>query len=126
MSQDKRREVRTANAPAPAFSYSQGIVVGDLLFIAGQVPKDPLTGAVPETFIEQARRTLDNLAAVAEAAGTSLARAVRVNVYLPDIDTVHELEAVYRDYFVAPFPARTTIQAGLRGYLVEIDAIVSI
>ena len=99
-------------------------MVGDLLFIAGQVPKDPLSGEVPTTFAEQARRTLDNLAAVAVAAGTSLERAVRVNVYLQDIELVHEMEPIYRDYFVAPFPARTTIQAGLRGFMVEMDAIV--
>ena len=105
----------------PAFSYSQGIIVGDFLFIAGQVP----TGDVPVTFVEQVRRTLDNLAAIAAAAGTSLANAVRVNVYLDDIETVHQLDPVYLEYFVVPYPARTTIQAGLRGYLVEIDAIVA-
>ena len=121
----KRREIRTPNSPLPAFSYSQGIIVGDFLFIAGQVPKDPVTGDVPVTFVEQVRRTLDNLAAIAAAAGTSLANAVRVNVYLDDIETVHQLDPVYLEYFVVPYPARTTIQAGLRGYLVEIDAIVA-
>jgi reactive intermediate/imine deaminase len=121
----KRREIRTPNSPPPAFSYSQGIVVGDFLFIAGQVPKDPVTGDVPVTFVDQVRRTLDNLAAIAAAAGTSLANAVRVSVYLDDIETVHQLDPVYLEYFVAPYPARTTIQAGLRGYLVEIDAIVA-
>lgn len=125
MLEAKRREIRTLNSPPPAFSYSQGIVVEDFLFIAGLVPKDPVTGDVPVTFVEQVRRTLDNLAAIAAAAGTSLANAVRVNVYLDEIGTVHQLDPVYLEYFVAPYPARTTIQARLRGYLVEIDAIVA-
>lgn len=126
MPQPKRREVRTDDAPSPAFSYSQGIIVGDLLFIAGQVPRNPKTGDVAITFIEQARQTLENLSAVALAGGTSLSNAVKVNVYLDDLEAVHELDAVYREYFDAPFPVRTTVRAGLRGYLVEIDAIVAI
>lgn len=126
MSAPNRREVRTALAPAPAFSYSQGIVVGELLFTAGQVPRHPSTGEVPTDFADQARQTLENLAAVARAAGTSLAHAVRVNVYLEDLDDVVALEDVYRDYFSPPFPARTTVRAGLRGYRIEVDAIVAL
>lgn len=90
------------------------------------MPKDPLTGEVPATFREQARQVLENLSAVALAGGTSLANAVRVNVYLDDINAVHELEAIYRDFFTEPFPVRTTVRVGLRGFLVEIDAIVAI
>ena len=126
MPQPIRREVRTSNAPSPAFSYSQGIIVGDLLFIAGQVPRNPITDDVPATFIEQARQTLEDLSAVAHAGDTSLSNTVKVNVYLDDLVSIHELETVYPDYFVAPFPVRTTVRAGLRGYLVEIDATVAI
>jgi enamine deaminase RidA (YjgF/YER057c/UK114 family) len=100
--------------------------VGDFLFIAGQVPRDPLTGDVPPTFIDQARQTLENLSAIALAGGTSLLNAVKVNVYLDDLDLIQELDVVYRDYFAEPFPVRTTVSAGLRGYLVEIDAIVAL
>ncbi|HEV3186656.1 MAG TPA: Rid family detoxifying hydrolase [Acidimicrobiales bacterium] len=126
MPQPNRREVQTNDAPSPAFSYSQGIAVGDFLFIAGQVPKNPLTGEVPATFIEQARQALENLSAVALAGGTSLSNAVKVNVYLDDINSVHELETIYPDFFTVPFPVRTTVRVGLRGFLVEIDAIVAI
>ena len=97
-----------------------------MLYIAGQVPKDPTTGEIPETFADQARRALDNLSAVARAGGTSLANAVRVNVYLDDVMAIYELEPIYREYFTPPFPVRTTIRAGLRGILIEIDAIVAI
>jgi 2-iminobutanoate/2-iminopropanoate deaminase len=120
-----RREVRTSDAPPPSFSYSQGIGAQGLLFISGQIPKHPATGEVPESFADQARQVLDNLSSVARAAGTSLEHAVRVNVYLDDIESVYELEEIYRTYFTAPFPVRTTVRAGLRGFLIEIDAIVA-
>ncbi len=97
-----------------------------MLFIAGQIPKHPASGEVPESFVDQARQVLDNLSAVARAAGTSLEHAVRVSVYLDDVASVHELEEIYRTYFTPPFPVRTTVQAGLRGFLIEIDAIVAV
>jgi 2-iminobutanoate/2-iminopropanoate deaminase len=118
--------VNTSDAPPPSFSYSQGIVSQGLLFIAGQIPKDPGTGEVPESFADQARQVLDNLSSVARAAGTSLEHAVRVNVYLEDIAKVYELDDIYRAYFTPPFPVRTTVQVGLRGFLIEIDAIVAV
>jgi 2-iminobutanoate/2-iminopropanoate deaminase len=120
-----RREVQTSSAPAPSFSYSQGIIAHGMLFIAGQIPKHPATGEVAESFADQARQVLENLSSVARAAGTSLEHAVRVNVYLDDIASVHELEELYRTYFTPPFPVRTTVQVGLRGFLIEIDAIVA-
>ncbi len=121
-----RREIRTPNAPTPAFSYSQGIVFGDLLYIAGQVPRHPTTREVPADLADQVRQTLDNVAAVAAQADTSLEHALRVNVYLHDLSRIEEFDEVYRTYFTEPYPVRTTVQAGLRGYLVEIDAIVAI
>jgi 2-iminobutanoate/2-iminopropanoate deaminase len=120
------REIRTTDAPTPAFSYSQGVVFGDLLFIAGQVPRHPVTRDVPVSLSDQVRQTLENLAAVARAAGTSLEHALKVNVYLDDLSTIEEFDAIYSTFFSEPLPARTTVQAGLRGYLVEIDAIVAI
>ena len=117
--------MKTSDAPPPSFSYSQGIVAQGLVFIAGQVPKHPTTGEIAESFADQARQVLDNLSSVARAAGTSLENAVRVNVYLDDIASVYELEEIYRTYFTPPFPVRTTVQAGLRGFMIEIDAIVA-
>ena len=126
MANPRRVAVSTSKAPSPRFSYSQGIIAAGLLFIAGQVPIDPETGSTAESFADQVDQTLRNLAAVAEAAGGSLADAVRVNVYLEDIDRVQEMDAIYRGYFAEPLPARTTIRAGLRGFLVEMDAIVAL
>ena len=70
MSQDdSRRAVRTEGAPIPLGSYSQGVASAGLLFVSGQVPVDPVTKAVPQDFTDQVRRTLDNVSAIAEAAG---------------------------------------------------------
>ena len=105
---------------------SQAIIAQGLLFIAGQVPIDPQTGSVPESFADQVHQTLRNLAAVAEAAGGSLADAARVNVYLEDIDRVQEMDAIYRGYFVEPLPADDDPRRPARGFLVEMDAIVAL
>lgn len=126
MPQPLRRAITTSRAPSPAFSYSQGVVFGDLLFIAGQVPRHPQTGEIPSDFDDQVRQTLDNVEAIAAEAGTSLAHALKVNVYLTDLATINAFDDVYRTYVSTPYPVRTTVQAGLRGCLVEIDAIVAL
>ena len=126
MGNKRRVAVSTSKAPSPRFSYSQGIIAAGLLFIAGQVPIDPQTGRTADSFADQVNQTLRNLAAIAEAAGGSLADAVKINVYLEDIDRVQEMDGIYRGYFGEPLPVRTTVRAGLRGFLVEMDAIVAL
>lgn len=81
---------------------------------------------MPEGFRDQAHQTLMNLSAIAHAGGATLSNAVRVNVYLENLESIHELEEIYPHYFSAPYPVRTTVAAGLRGYLIEIDAIVAL
>lgn len=126
MSPSDRTAIETAEAPSPAGSYSQGMVAGGLLFIAGQVPIDPGTGVAPAEFDQQVRQTLDNLSAVARAAGASLRDAVRVGVYLTDLARFEEMDGVYREYFSAPMPVRTTIGTAIRGFPVEMDAVVAV
>jgi 2-iminobutanoate/2-iminopropanoate deaminase len=127
MNQDSnRRAVHTDRAPVPKFSYSQGVVAGDLLFVSGQGPVDPVTKVAPEGFGDQVRTTLDNVAAIAEAAGARLADAVRVGVYLADLENFAEMDAIYREYFQSPLPARTTVGAALRDIAIEIDAVVAV
>ncbi len=121
-----RKAVVTGNAPKPAFSYSQGIVAHGFLFVSGQVPVDPATKAVPEAFADQVRRAMDNVAAVAEAAGARLSDAVRVGVYLADLADFEEMDRVYREYFEEPLPARTTLGTALLGFAVEVDAVIAL
>jgi reactive intermediate/imine deaminase len=123
---NSRIAIVTGGAPQPRYSYSQGIVHNGLLFVAGQVGIDPATGKLAESFPDRVRQTLANVAAIAEAAGASLADAVRVGVFLDDSTLIGEMDAIYRDYFAEPRPARTTVQAGLRGLGIEIDAVIAV
>lgn len=121
------REVRTEAAPKPVGPYSQAIVHGGLVFASGQVPLDPSTGKLVEGEIEaQTEQVLENLAAVLEAAGSSLARVLRTTVYLTDLSLFARMNAVYAKHFTGdPKPARSTIQAAALplGARIEIDVI---
>lgn len=118
--------VSTNDAPPPAGPYSQGLAVGGLVFLSGQGPFDENGNRVGETFADQVRRTFENLETVAQAAGSSLQNAVRYGVYLRSLDDFAEFNAIAAEYLTAPLPARTTIEAALRGFDVEIDAIVAL
>ena len=118
--------VSSPHAPAPAGTYSSGIVSGGFLFIAGQGPFDADGGLVGETFADQLRQTFRNLQAIAEAGGTSLDRAVRIGVYLNDMDDWAELNTLSEEFLSEPYPVRTTIQADLNGFQIEVDAVIAL
>lgn len=117
-------QIKPTSVPPPSGPYSPGIKVGDLLFLAGQGPFDANGNRVGATFADQVRATLDNLERVASAAGTSLTNAVRIGAYLSTLNYFAEFNAIIAEYVSEPFPARTTVPADLRGFDVEIDAIV--
>lgn len=119
-----RRPVLSNDAPAPTGGYSQGIVAGDVLYLAGQGPYDAAGERVGKTIAEQVRQVLTNLDAVARAAGGSLQDAVRVGMYISDMAHFDEMDAEYRRFFADPMPARTTIQSDLVAFDVEGDAVV--
>jgi 2-iminobutanoate/2-iminopropanoate deaminase len=125
-----RQSVSTDSAPAAIGPYSQGMRAGGLLFCSGQIPLEPSTGELVKDDIEgQARRCLENLAAVAEAAGGSLANAVRCTVYLTDMTDFARVNEVYAEFFGGDDPpARVAIGAAAlpKGADVEIDAIVAL
>ncbi len=118
--------VSTKQAPAAIGPYSQAIVVGDHVFTAGQIALDPATmQLVPGDVTAQTERVMTNLAAVVEAAGSSLSRVVKTTVYLADMADFPKMNAVYEEHFGSHKPARSTVQAGglPKNALVEIDAI---
>jgi 2-iminobutanoate/2-iminopropanoate deaminase len=125
-----RRSVSTDSAPAAIGPYSQAMRTGDLLFCSGQIPLEPSTGELVKEDIEgQARRCLENLAAVAVAAGASLADAVRCTVYLTDIGDFARVNEVYAEFFGDDDPpARVAIGVAAlpKGADVEIDAILAL
>ena len=119
-----KQPITSTSAPQPSGAYSQGIAAGGFVFLSGQGPFTP-DGEIPEGgFGAQARQTFANLAAVAEAAGGSLADAVRVGVYLHDMGDFPEMNDIYRETFPEPLPARTTIQTPLPGFLIEVDVVL--
>lgn len=119
--------IHTEQAPAAIGPYSQAVRVGNTVYFSGQIPLDPATGHLVDGDIAvQARRAFDNLKAVAEAAGGSLDRIVRLGLYLTDLSQFAAVNAVMQDYFVAPYPARSTIEvSGLpKGAVFEVDAVM--
>ena len=125
-----RTAVSTDHAPAAIGPYSQAIRTGELLFCSGQIPLDPSTGEIVKEDVEgQAQRCLENLTAVCEAAGASLAKAVRCTVYLTDMGDFARVNEVYGRVFAGHDPpARVAVAAAAlpKGAHVEIDAIVAL
>jgi len=124
-----REAVSTPAAPAAIGPYSQAVRAGALLFVSGQIALDPETGAVVEGGVAaETHRVLRNLAAILDAAGSSLDRVVRTTVYLADMDEFPVMNEVYATYFAAPAPARATIEAARlpRNARVEIDVIADL
>ena len=124
-----RETVTALNAPAAIGPYAQAIRAGGLLFCSGQIPLDPGSGELVQGgAAEQARRCLENLGAVCAAAGTALSEAVRVTVFMTDLDAFADVNDVYATFFEGDPPARVTVGVAAlpRGADVEIDAIVAL
>jgi reactive intermediate/imine deaminase len=124
-----RSIIATERAPAAIGPYSQAVRAGNTVYFSGQIPLDPATGALVEGDIQaQTRRVFDNLTAVAEAAGGSLAQIVRVGIYVTDLGHFAEVNAVMAEYFQAPYPARSTIEVSAlpKGAQVEVDAVMAL
>lgn len=126
MTPTHKRAISTKNAPSPAGPYSQGVVIDDLLFTAGFGPQDPATGSLPEGVAAQTRSVLRNIAAVLEAQDATFDDVVKTTVHLADLKDFAEFNVVYGEFFVEPFPVRTTVGSQLAGILVEIDVVARI
>jgi 2-iminobutanoate/2-iminopropanoate deaminase len=121
-----RNAVLTEKGPKPIGPYSQAVIEGDFVFVAGQGCTNPLTGKLELGDVRsETKRTFENVQAILQAAGSSLDDIVKCNVYLRDIKDFAGMNEVYETFFSAPFPARTTIQAGALpgGIAVEIECI---
>jgi 2-iminobutanoate/2-iminopropanoate deaminase len=127
-----KQAIATPQAPAAIGPYSQAIRSGNLVFLAGQVPLDPATGQlVPGGIAEQTARSLENLKAVLEAAGSSLAQAVKTTVFLKDFNDFMVMNSVYGAFFEkagAVPPARSTIEVSRlpKDALIEIEMIAEV
>ncbi|GAB3254168.1 Rid family detoxifying hydrolase [Larkinella harenae] len=121
----KKEVVSGANLPKSHLPFSPGIVSGDYLFVSGQASVDDTGAIVNDTFEGECRRSFGNLKRIVEAAGASLDDAVQVRNYVGKQEYLAEFNAIYRDYFNAPYPARTTL-IGCLGDLLkfEVDAVI--
>ncbi len=117
----------TDKAPAAIGPYSAATQVGNTVYVSGQLPADPATGAFPEGIAAQTRQSLMNLKAILEAAGMTMNDVVKTTVLLSDIANFGEMNKVYAEFFEAPFPARAAFQVAAlpKAALVEIEAIAA-
>ncbi len=125
------RRINPEKSPKVVGPYSQCVVSGGLLFSSGQIGMDPQTGKLAEGFSAQARRVLENLGIILEAAGASPQEVLKVTVYLTDLGNYKELNGIYSAFFgagAASFPARSAVQVSAlpAGALVEMDVVAAV
>ncbi len=124
-----KQAIHSNNAPAAIGTYSQAIRTGNLVFLSGQIPLVPATMEIVDgDFEARARQVFSNLQAVAEAAGGNLNDAVKITVFLTDLNNFATVNAVMEDYFEQPFPARAAVGVASlpKGVDVEADAVLAI
>lgn len=122
-----KTKIVTNRAPQPAGPYSQGLRVGNRIYVAGQGPTNPETGLLAGDSIDvQTRQVLENIRTILEVGGASLNDVVKSTVHLSNLADFDAFNAVYQGYFTDPFPVRTTVQSVLAGILVEIDVIAEL
>ena len=123
----RREIIQTDQAPQAIGTYSQAVKLGDTVYLSGQIPLVPESMALVEGDMQaQIRRVFDNLQAVAQAAGGSLADVVKLNVFLTDLGHFPLVNEVMAEYFNAPYPARAAVGVAAlpKGAAVEMDAVV--
>jgi len=121
-----RQIISTEGAPKAIGTYSQAVKVGDTVYMSGQIGLDPATMHLVEGIEAQVRRVFDNLSAVTQAAGGSLADIVKLNIFLTDLGHFALVNSIMAEYFMEPYPARAAVGVASlpRGALVEADAVM--
>ena len=120
-------KIETSNAPGAIGPYSQGFVVNGFVFTSGQIPVDPVTGAIPEGIAAQAHQSCKNIAAILEAAGSSMEKVIKTTCFLADMGDFAAFNEVYAQYFTGK-PARSCVAVKTlpKNVLCEIEAIAEI
>ncbi|MFM8319589.1 MAG: RidA family protein [Chloroflexota bacterium] len=120
-----KEPINSSKLPEPVGPYSHGLRVGDFIFTAGQLPMDPKTGRLSgDSIEEQTFQVLENVKAILEAAGATMADVIKCTVHLSDLSLFQRYNAVYERYFPEPRPVRTTVGSQLSsGILIDIDVV---
>ena len=122
-----KKEILTKSAPAPIGPYSQAIEIGNLVFCSGQIPLDPVSGAIvgEGNVEEQTKQVLKNVAAVLTQAGLSFQNVAKTTIFLKNMADFPKVNGIYAEHFQAPFPARSTVEVARlpKDVLVEIEVI---
>ena len=114
-------------APAPLGPYSPGVWAGELFFVSGQTPIDPVTGAVADAVADQTRQAIRNVQTILEAAGLTLDNVVKSTVFIKNMNDFAAINAVYGECFATPYPARSCVEVARlpKDVLVEIEVVAS-
>lgn len=120
-----KQVISTKNAPGAIGPYSQGMIVGDLIFTSGQLPINPATGELITEIKEATKTSLENVKAILEEAGSSLDKVVKTTVFLKDVNDFAAVNEVYAKYFTSDFPARSCFEVGKlpKDAVIEIEVI---
>lgn len=118
-------KIESKNAPAAIGPYSQGILVGNTLYVSGNIPVNPVSGAVPEGIVAQAKQVFDNMKAVLTEAGMDFSNVVKTTAFLSDLGNFAAFNEIYAEYFTAPYPARSCVEVSKlpKGVMVEVECI---
>lgn len=120
-----KQVISTEKAPAAIGPYSQAIEVNGMVYTSGVIPVDPATGEIPAGVEAQARQAFSNLANLLEAAGTSMAKAVKTTVFIKEMNDFGRINEIYAEYFTKPYPARSCVEVARlpKDVLLEIEVI---
>ncbi len=124
-----KKVISTSNAPAAIGPYSQAIRLGNFIYTSGQIPINPKTGAMVEGGIkEQARQSLENVKAILEEAGVTMADVIKTTVFMADMNDFADMNGVYAEFFTEPYPARSAVAVKTlpKGAMVEIEVVAEV
>ncbi|EET61115.1 putative endoribonuclease L-PSP [Marvinbryantia formatexigens DSM 14469] len=120
-----KQVISTDKAPAAIGPYSQAVEVNGMVYTSGVIPVNPATGEIPEGVEAQARQAFSNLSNLLEAAGTSMAQAVKTTVFIKEMNDFGKINEIYAEYFTKPYPARSCVEVARlpKDVLLEIEVI---
>lgn len=122
------KSVHTEKAPAAIGPYSQGIIVGGMLYTSGQIPVDPATGKIAETVEAQAEQVFKNISEIVKEAGADMSKVVKTTVFIKNMEDFAKINEVYAKFFTEPYPARSCVEVARlpKDVLLEAEAIVEL